>query len=329
MRKPCLTGHGRGVTVTRMSTQENRPSTRRIVEIVAEAGPAGILAVDVSAQFIPPDVDGLDRRYRQDIQSWVNILLSRQLYYGNLYRTKHREKPEPGSGRTRSSFRWFLTEQGEKYVHPDPAPEVVPFQEPPTSRRVLELLAGAGEEGMTGPVIGRHFTLDYDKYTSLSHSDNLQRRLNWSNQILHRFWGKGFVERGGKEISPFYHNVPAFRWFITDKGREYLEGGMAHGRAQRREAAVAAERERRAERRRHADSMLTQAYVEHDPATTPQCVRSRVIGELREAGCTLDQVGGLFDLTRERVRQIQVGIGVGPCRCPKHNMDGSGVGWPS
>jgi hypothetical protein len=139
--------------------------------------------------------------------------------------------------------------------------------------------------------------------------------LNWTNQILHRFLNKGFVERGSREMSPYYHNVPTYRWYVTDKGREYLDGGMAAGVRARRAATAAAEHQRKDERRNRAAQMITQAYVDYDPATTPQCVRVRVIHELRDAGATLDAIGGVFDLTRERVRQILVGISVNPCRC--------------
>jgi hypothetical protein len=266
---------------------------------------------------------------RQDMQSWVNILLSRKKHEGMVLRSRHRELPVPGGSRKHSSYRWWITEKGVKYLSPAPTPEITPLPEPPTARRVLELLAKAGDEGITGPMIGRHFTLDYDSYLKLDHSDNLQRRLNWSNQILHRFLAKGFVERGNQEASPWYHNMPAYRWYITDKGREYLDGGMAAGERVRRQAAARAEQERRAARRTRADQLVTQAYVDYDPSTVPSCVRTRVIRELREAGCTLDAIGGVFSLTRERVRQILKGISVNPCRCPKHGIDYSGLGWPT
>lgn len=192
--------------------------------------------------------------------------------------------------------------------------------EPPNTRRVLELLKEAGEVGVIGPDIARQFTIaDPTGMMTIKSMPmaNLQRRLTWTNQILDRFRWRGWVVRGGLEPSPYYHNVPTFRWYITESGAGYLAAGMRPGLRAAREA----ERERRAAElaawHKRLDDMITQAYMDFDPAETPQCVRNPVMRTLRDAGCTLAAIGGVFDITRERVRQVLAGIKVSPCRCPK------------
>jgi hypothetical protein len=125
------------------------------------------------------------------------------------------------------------------------------------------------------------------------------------------------VRRGGKEPTPYYNNVPVYRWYITPEGVEYLAAGMAAGiRAARVARAKQAEAQRR-EARRRADDLITQAYIDCDPRTISKCEREQVIRELRSAGCTLDAIGGVFGVTRERVRQILTGYKTTPCTCPR------------
>jgi ATP/maltotriose-dependent transcriptional regulator MalT len=195
---------------------------------------------------------------------------------------------------------------------------------PPNPRRVLELLKEAGEQGLLAGDMARQFTIPdppfkpvKGKVTTPSMS-NLQRRLTWTNQILERQTGRGRTRRGGKEPSPYYNNVPTYRWFITEEGVGYLASGMAEGLRAARDAEVAQRNAELREKRRGQKLLITQAYVEYEPATTPVCVRERVIRELRAAGCTLDEIGGVFDVTRERVRQIMEGIRPGVCKCPRH-----------
>ena len=304
--------------VSRMSNLPENPTTREVTQVIHDAGPKGILSVEIVDHFTA----GEERTW---VQPWVFSLLYKAKQLKRIRRSDKREFPEGVPDRRRRAYRWFITDKGREYLRPAPEPEITPLPVKPNPRSVLELLAEAGDEGMTGPVIGRHFTLAYPEgehaYLNSARSMNLQRRMNWVNQILHRFASHGYAERGVQEISPFYHNVPAYRWFITDKGREYLASGMAEGCRARRLSNAERAAAWRAERKRRADEAITQAYVEYDPETTPTCVRNQVIRDLRGAGCTMDAIGGVFSLTRERVRQILNGVGVSTCRCGKHEGD--------
>jgi hypothetical protein len=289
------------------------PAMRNVLVILGEAGPEGILSTDVARHFNVKD------DWNTTI-SWTNRVLSHAKSVGYARRSGHRQRPPGGNGR-KAAFRWWLQPPGWDYLHPEPPPQIEPLDERPNTRRVLELLKEAGEEGMRGPDIARHFTIPEPDTPSLGklgpQSQSLQRRLTWTNQILDRFALKGYARRGNPEPSPYYHKVPAYRWFVTPEGTGYLAAGMKEGMKQARLAKE--ERERAvlmAHRRRLAD-LLTDAYDKHDPSAVTTCERERVIRELRTQGCTLHDIGGVFGLTRERVRQILKGIHVGPCRCAR------------
>ena len=139
------------------------------------------------------------------------------------------------------------------------------------------------------------------------------------NQILCRYRSRGMTERLPMEPSKYYNNVPSWRWRITESGAAFLAAGMAEGvRAVRRaeQARAAADR---AAKRLLRENLVTQAYMDNDPSVVPACEREQVIRELRAAGSTLDEIGQVFGITRERVRQILVGYRSGRCRCPEHD----------
>jgi Sigma-70, region 4 len=284
---------------------------RQLIEIVAAAGDDGIHATEVAQHFTSKNPERT--------LSWTNLLLSRAKCDGRVVRTRHRELPPGVTDRRLRTFRWFVTPAGVEYLNPEPPPVITPLDEPPNTRRVLEILAGAGSEGIRGPDIARYFTIPDPDMPSLSRvgnrSQNIQRRLAWVNQILERFELHDHARRGGKEPSPYYHRVPAFRWFITADGVQFLADGLAEGRRRMRDERDAAERLRLIEHRKRLADLLTQAYVENDPVTTPACERERVIRKLRDEGCTLQDIGDVFGVTRERVRQIYRGINVHPCQC--------------
>lgn len=312
--------------VSRMSTDTTPLNIREVTRIVYDAGPQGILAADVADRFIPTEGD-------RDLQQQVNLVLSRSTRAGYIRRSLKREMPRGLHGASRKSFRWRITQKGVQYVNGPTLPDITPRGEGPNLRGVMEVLAEAGEAGILGPAVGRHFTLAYAEgspraYLNGNPMQNLQRRMNWTNQILHRLAAQGYAERGTKEASPYYHRVPAYRWFITDKGREYLAGGLAEGRRKRREDEKYVKARLRQERARNAARLVTEAYEKYDPDSTPACVRNQAIRDLRGAGCSLDAVGGVFGITRERVRQILSGVSIS-CRCPKHAKKNTGVGWPA
>ena len=297
-------------------SQPGRPAMRQVVEIVAAAGDEGIHATEVAKHF-----NAQNPAYNL---SWTNILLSRAKCDGRVIRTRNRELPPGTEDRRLRAYRWFITPVGIEYLNPEPPPVIVPWDEPPSPRRILGLLVDAGDKGVRGSDLARHFTIRRPpNMPSLGHlgpwSQSLQRRLAWTNQILDRFLINGYARKGKAEPSPYYHRVPVYRWFVTPEGVQYLADGLAEGRRKMRDEREAAENERLAQHRKKLDNLLTQAYVENDPATVTACQRERVIRELRDAGCTLQDIGDVFGITRERVRQVQMGINVNPCRCPECN----------
>lgn len=294
----------------------NPPLIRSVLEIIAEAGPDGIVSVDVARRFNA-------RNERYTLQ-WTNCLLSRAKNEGYARRSPRRERIDPADKR-HSCFRWWLTEKGAAYLNPKPVPQIVAMDEPPTSKRVLEILHEAGEKGIIGPDIARHFTIPEPDMPSLRklnrRSQGLQRKLAWTNQILERFAINGYVRRGLAEASPYYHRVPAYRWFVTPAGSEYLAAGLSAGIREARDREREREAVRLAAHRRRLADLLTEAYDKYDPETTPRCERERVMRELRSEGCTLHDIGQIFGLTRERVRQILINYRVSPCHCPRHEQE--------
>lgn len=298
-----------------VSIMTRRPMTRIVLGILSEAGDAGMLTCDIT-RLIPAE-----NTVAGNPLSETNLYLSRSLREGRVRRGAKEPTLAP-SGRKSRCYRWYITPAGTDYLTPKPLPHITVLDEPPNSRRVMELLKEAGEEGMLGAVLARHFTIPDPHMPSQatrmsSRSQNLQRRLAWTNQILDRFLYHEYARRGPTEPTPYYNNVPVYRWFVTPKGVEYLAAGMGAGiRAAKREAEQrAAEQHLKTMKRR--EDLITQAYVDYDPHSIYKCEREKAIRELRAAGCTLEAVGGVFGLTRERVRQIMVGYKAGSCTCPR------------
>src|SRR6266576_1757751 len=119
-----------------------RPAMRQLIEIVAAAD-EGIHATEVAKHF--------HAQSPAYTLSWTNILLSRAKCDGRVVRTRHRELPPGVTDRRLRSFRWFITPAGVEYINPEPPPEIIAMDEPPNPRRVLELLAKAGDDGIRGP----------------------------------------------------------------------------------------------------------------------------------------------------------------------------------
>lgn len=292
-----------------------KPNSRTVLEALEEAGQDGMISREISQRFthLAP----------QAALSETNLYLSRARAEGRALRGG-KEATVSLNGRPSRCYRWYITPVGVEYLNPPPLPQINRLDEPPTSKRVLELLKEAGDEGMLGAVIARHFTIPNPHAPSQAKkmgvpSQNLQRRLAWTNQILDRFRLHGWVHRGPTEPTPYYHRVPVYRWFITPEGVAYLAAGMAAGlRAARRERAQRAV-EQRTEKRKRQESMITQAYVNCDPRTIYKCEREKVIRELRGEGVTLDEIGQVFGLTRERIRQILKNYKTGVCKCPSCN----------
>ena len=121
-----------------------------------------------------------------------------------------------------------------------------------------------------------------------------RRLLSAYDQALRRHEKAGHVERAGRERKG--RGRPAIIWRITPAGRDWLDG---HDRAPALAAAAAAQARRAAAER---DRALDEARATFD-LQTPRISRKRAAHQLRELGCTLDQIGAVFHVSKERIRQ--------------------------
>ena len=104
----------------------------------------------------------------------------------------------------------------------------------------------------------------------------------------------GHVEQAGRERKG--RGRPAIIWRITSAGRGWLDD---HDNAPALAAAAAAQARRAAAERNRA---LDEARATFD-LQTPRISRKHAAHQLRELGCTLDQIGAVFHVTKERIRQ--------------------------
>ena len=111
----------------------------------------------------------------------------------------------------------------------------------------------------------------------------------------------GHVERAGRERNG--RGRPAIIWRITTAGRGWLDD---HDKAPDLAAAATAEAQRKTEQARRAaaerDQALDEARATFD-LQTPRISRKRAAHRLRELGCTLEQIGAVFHVSKERIRQ--------------------------
>jgi hypothetical protein len=178
-----------------------------------------------------------------------------------------------------------------------------------TTLSVLKILNVAGDAGERSGDIARQFTSP----------EKRQRRAANVNTLLARLAKHHYVYRAdAPEPSPHYHNIPVYRWFITDEGKRYLRAGGYEGTnaAARTRQSVIAERKSRAQERYR--KLLAGAHVLAG-SLSPGCGKERndLIIKLRYRGLTFTGIGLVFGISRERVRQIVNGINVNPCRCQK------------
>ena len=128
-----------------------------------------------------------------------------------------------------------------------------------------------------------------------------RRLLSAYDHTLRRHEHAGHVERAGRERNG--HGRPAIIWRITPAGRGWLDD---HDKAPDLAAAAAAQARRKTEQARRAaaerDQALDEARATFD-LQTPRISRKRAAHRLRELGCTLDQIGAVFHVSKERIRQ--------------------------
>jgi hypothetical protein len=113
-------------------------------------------------------------------------------------------------------------------------------------------------------------------------------------RILHRHEQAGLVERAGR--GPRRRGRPATVWRITLAGRGWL---VQHDQAPALAVAAAARARRSAAERAEA---LAEARTTFD-RETPRLGRKRAAQRLRDLGCTLEEIGAVFHVSKERIRQ--------------------------
>jgi len=129
-----------------------------------------------------------------------------------------------------------------------------------------------------------------------------RRRLLASyDRALHRHEQAGHVERAGR--APNGRGRPAIIWRITPAGRGWLD---EHDNAPALAAAAAAQAQRQTQQAQRTaterDRALDEARATFN-RQTPRTSRKRVAHQLRDLGCTLDQIGAVFGVSKERIRQ--------------------------
>ena len=96
---------------------------------------------------------------------------------------------------------------------------------------------------------------------------------------------------------------PAIIWRITTAGRGWLDD---HDTARALAAAAAAQAQRQTEQAQRTATERNHA-LDQARATfsreTPRISRKRAAQQLRDLGCTLDQIGAVFHVSKERIRQ--------------------------
>lgn len=164
----------------------------------------------------------------------------------------------------------------------------------PNTMIVLGMLA-TEKDGMIAAAIARSF----------SQPSTLQSRLRLVNSILAHQRAQGRVRRADKpEPSPFYHNIPTYRWRITKAGREYFDAGGFSVQQQEAHDRVIQTEQERLQRRIDYDRKLETLSKVPLPPPEEREKRDKLIRHMRQAGLTLADVGMIFGISRERVRQI-------------------------
>lgn len=139
-----------------------------------------------------------------------------------------------------------------------------------------------------------------------------QKALSWYGQILRKRANLGHVEKAGTAPGSWQRS-PAIIWRITDEGR----GVLAHiddepaRRAELEQARI--EQDAAVRARRAALAQAAHVYSR----STPRTERRSAAIRLRELGCTLEEIGQVFGVTREMIRQDCLSLEPRPEQSPK------------
>ena len=121
-----------------------------------------------------------------------------------------------------------------------------------------------------------------------------QRLLASYDRVLRQHEHAGHVEQVGHVTNG--PGRPAIIWRITTAGRDWLDD---HDKAPALAQRKTEQARRTATERDHA---LEEARATFN-RQTPRISRKRAAHQLRDLGCTLDQIGAIFHVSKERIRQ--------------------------
>lgn len=179
-----------------------------------------------------------------------------------------------------------------------------------TTTAALRLLVQAGEAGLTATEIAVQFTLPVRYWA----------RSNRVSQIMRNLETRGYVRPGKREPTtrygmrdlPGYAGAPVRRWYATEAGAERIAmlDRIAARRAEHERLIADTARQRAAA----LASIGRELAARTAAGTVTKHWRRAVIAELRQVPCSLQEIGTLFGISRERVRQIEAGR-EDPCRC--------------
>lgn len=124
------------------------------------------------------------------------------------------------------------------------------------------------------------------------------RFLSWYGEILRRYREAGRVEEIGRTKGG-YQQCPSVIWRITDEGRKLLACIDDAPRLEAERARANAELAEAAQRRAEALAEGARLYSRQ----TPRGERWNATVRLRQLGCTLEEIGQLFGVTREMIRK--------------------------
>jgi hypothetical protein len=128
--------------------------------------------------------------------------------------------------------------------------------------------------------------------------DPRQRSLTHLGAALRNLEAAKMVKRTGRSAGG-WQNGPAQRWAITEKGLgQVAYWAVVPSPQTMREQRAAALKQKRARAAATIES-CAQAYG----PWTPRPGRRAAAARLRAAGCSLQQIGDLFGVTREMIRQ--------------------------
>lgn len=124
------------------------------------------------------------------------------------------------------------------------------------------------------------------------------RALSWYGSILRSYAKKGHVEEAGRTPGG-WQRCPAVIWRLTDKGREMLAYIDAEPN---RQAAFEQARISQEAARQLRIAALAEAASLYSQRT-PRSQRRPAAVRLRGLGCTLEEIGQIFGVTREMIRK--------------------------